>query len=83
MSEKVKKEVPQRIYSVLDGATGAEYLVSAVSKAAAVEHVAKGQYNCTLVSQQELMRLVAAGVEVQQSVAPKVATTSEAPAETV
>lgn len=60
MSEK-------RIYVVVERSSGKEHLVAATLRGRAQRHVAEGQYATRLASQTDLMRLLGAGMEVQQA----------------
>lgn len=55
---------PTRIYVVTDTLDGDRYLVRAVSAAQAIRHCAD-HYRAEVASQDELVRLVAGGVDVE------------------
>ncbi len=59
-----------RIYRVteqLDENSICEYLVRAVSQGAAVKHVVENRYECEAVKQDDLVRLMEAGVKVVEA----------------
>ena len=53
-----------RIYTVTDGETTEKYLVRAASVAQAIAHVSK-RFAATVATQDELVELLAGGVEVE------------------
>lgn len=54
-----------RIYTVTDG--GTDYLIRAVSKQQAISFVARKLFECRPATQDDLVDLVSAGVDVQDA----------------
>jgi len=57
--------VKTRNYVVKDSTTGAERLVAATSKAAALSHVARTRYSAAVATVPDAIRLLAAGVKAE------------------
>ena len=57
---------PRRIYLVICD-TGAERLINASSKAAAIHHCVKSAYSADVASQADLVRLMTAGAKVVEA----------------
>lgn len=62
--------MPTRIYVVTDSSTKAERLVRATFRATAVRHVAQSHFAARAATQDDLERLITAGVRVEQAVEP-------------